>query len=150
MKDPTKIARGIADKVASLLNVYGFSRQDAENMDAIIQEIAGALREYGKAEVTKALLKAQNEIGKMCHEADTAGYRRGVEDQEKVKHMTRTQRVVLDVDINASSTSIDQIHLKSCDNIKNEIQRGQEGGNPSPSQDTNIKLARKDQPTQAG
>lgn len=57
MTDPNEIARGIASNVVELLNILRLSRQDQENYEAVVQEIAAALRE-----------------------ADAGGYRRGYEE----------------------------------------------------------------------
>lgn len=88
MTDPDTIARGIADVVASLFNIHGYSRQDAENMDAVIKEIATALREYGEAEYGRGQMSGwqdRNVISMDAHnhrlnEADAEGYYRGRKD----------------------------------------------------------------------
>lgn len=76
---PEEIARGVASTVAHLFNCLQLSRQDKDNYEAVVQEIAAALQEYGETEYRRGLGErhCEDRIAKAEAEAEAEGYERG-------------------------------------------------------------------------
>lgn len=82
MQDVDKISRGIARQCVDL----NFEdKSDLDVVKSIEKLIATALREYGEAEVKADRQRMHREPSmERIKEADTAGYRRGVEEIESI------------------------------------------------------------------
>ena len=53
-----EVAEKIAKVIKSLLNFTVISRQDSENMSAVVQEIAAELEKYGEESVREAVIES--------------------------------------------------------------------------------------------
>jgi hypothetical protein len=83
---PEDRAQSLAATIVELLNVLRLSRQDQENYEAVVKEIAVALREEyarGYKDAFHAPTVSEFYHKRAVKEADAEGYRRGFEVGKK-------------------------------------------------------------------
>lgn len=105
--DPTQIARGIATEF--LIDLFDNLHEDC---DLHIDMLTKVIREYGEAEYLRGIQHHFKTCDEREKQADTAGYRRGVEE---VLHILKTNKKITNV-------------LDMAVEISDLLQRVQEGG----------------------